>query len=263
MLARKAVRTVEVAEGSAREVGHVHADQEGSSAPHQRSHSRSPRPAVSSQSRQQDPLRLALWPPELVDQGAWMGMNGDGRWRAKHRRTPRSEVDPASPSRMWRPTVFSRELAPLNTATVRPVCDRAFDPYHELSVGVRLRQAAARQANRPTSRRGCRAWLGKPCAGWARPSPAPRSSSGPTVISSQRRLARKPMTAAQDGLSDGRLQGRRRRERKARRGLHQLRNVGAPIRKPLPEVRPHSAYAFWQLFGASVSPSTAENQSPG
>ncbi len=173
-------------------------------APHQRSHSHSPRPAVSSQSRRQDPLRLAPWPPVLVDQGAWVGVNGDGRWRATHGRTPRSEANPASRTRMWRPTVFSRQLAPLNTATVPTVCDRASDPYQKPTVGVRVRQAAAQQANRPTSRRGgCRAWLGKP--------------------------------HAQDRLSDGRLQGRRRRERKARRGLQQLRNVGARTRTPLPE----------------------------
>ena len=150
MLARKAERSVEIAEGSAREVGHPHADQEGSLAPDQRSHSHSPRPAVSSQSRQQDPLRLAPWPPVLVDQGAWVGVNGDGRWRATHGRTPRSEANPASRTRMWRPTVFSRQLAPLNTATVPPVCDRASDPYQKLSVGVWVRQAPAQQANRPT-----------------------------------------------------------------------------------------------------------------
>lgn len=93
---------------------------------------------------------------------------------------------------MWRPTVFSRELAPLNTATVPPVCDRASDPYQELRVLVRVRQAAAQQANRHTSRRGCRAWRGNPRAGWARSPTAPRSSFGPIVISSQKRLGGKP-----------------------------------------------------------------------
>ena len=49
---------------------------------------------------------------------------------------------------------------------------------------------------------------------------APRSSPH------RRDLAESPMTAAQEWLSDGQLQGHRRRERRARRGLHQLRNVG-------------------------------------
>ena len=121
-----------------------------------------------------------------------MSMNGDGRWRATHGRTPRSEADPASRTRMWRPTVISRELAPLNTATVPPVCDRASDPYQELNVGVRLRQAAARQANNVlVLGEDAGRSLGSRALG-ARSSTAPRSNSGPTVISSQKRLGRKP-----------------------------------------------------------------------
>ena len=150
-------------------------------------------PGGKHRSPRQDPVVLGPRPPALVGQGGCLRYERCRHAPTETRATPRSEANPASRTRMWRPTVFSRELAPLNTATVLPVCDRASDPYQRLSVGVRVRQAAAQRANRPTSRRGgCRAWLGKPCAGWARPSTAPRSSSGPTVISSQKRLGGKP-----------------------------------------------------------------------